>query len=118
MPERVKAVERAVEKAYDGPWVWNGAIGMIDDPSMTQEQYDDATDKVDDIYETVVRHIDWNRVLLDALGRCMTFNHEHCDMRGFGRDMHYMVCGESVQEALLIDETMMTAEKWKRREQS
>lgn len=51
----------------------------------------------DEAYETLIKSIDWNRVRLEAHGRCLKL---HPDLEDYD-----MPCGDCLEAALLVRET-------------
>ncbi len=117
MPERLKAVSRMTEHAIGGPIVWNGAIGEPREGQMravtasfvarepieiTSRVWDRTAAEADAIYAMIVESIDWNRIIISAMG----FHLDRC-----GRDEVHRgtadldaICGECIHDALLSKE--------------
>lgn len=98
MPVRNKAVESMAHRRLPGVWFSYG------EPS--DGRWPEVVVECDKVYQQFVENIDWTRVLLEASGRHLAFNHGtdrgdplHLD------DDDEAPCGECVQAALLCDDT-------------
>jgi hypothetical protein len=89
MPVR-KFVTSVLAEKMRGTHVW--VYGVSE--TITEEQVEDALDVADDIYCHVIQRIDWNRILVEAYGRCSDAGH--------GDWRH--ICGPCLQAALLATE--------------
>ncbi|TDC34240.1 hypothetical protein E1211_18000 [Micromonospora sp. 15K316] len=90
MPVRRNIVSRLTQRVV-GVHTWNGLTG--EPVTISRENWDRAVDAADELYDEVVRAVDWNRILIEALGRHFQLDHDG-----------EQPCGECVREALLYDE--------------
>lgn len=88
MPVRRQASGWLTEQIV-GRQVWDGRNGQC--VSIPTEKYDTLESTMDKMFVAFVQQIDWNRVCLEAEGRCLSLDHTHSEN----------ACGESIQEALL-----------------
>ena len=109
MPERRKAISAVTEHMLGGPWVWNGLIGEIrEDQAITTAEFHQGCRTTARYFDQFMERIDWNRVLLTALGRHATLK----EQRTKGHDklpddkFYGDPCGACIQAAVLSDETI------------
>lgn len=93
MPVRERTVESLVQNVI-GHQQWDGRIGEV--VTMPQHDYDELREAMDDLFVRFVQEINWNRVELEAYGRCLRLEHVH--------ELNETICGESIQHALLACE--------------
>lgn len=109
MPERVRAA-RYLTHQFTGAQVWNGLTGQC--TTMPTDAYDRTEDAADLLFEKLVDHLDWSRIMLAAAGRHLALvNAGVHPGTGVGATRTYPidaddvgVCGQCVQEALLDDD--------------
>lgn len=89
MPVRAKNVNFLVDRFIGGQWFKFGEV-----QSMPQADYDAVVEFANELYDRLIHYTDWERVMLEASGRCAALEHDH------GRD----ACPESVEIALRIDD--------------
>jgi hypothetical protein len=97
MPVRVKAIDFLCRQFIGTQWFLHGEV-----QSMPEADYDAVVEFSNELYDRLVNHIDWNRVLLEAHGRCSALGHferDHEDRHSDDR-----VCGESLAVALRVDD--------------
>lgn len=106
MPERTKAVGRLVNALHRGVSYNNLHFTMkVDGKELDETQRDTFMGQYYAAYDTMIRGIDWNRVLCEALSCHMarqTVNSKH--VTDFG-DYGDQVCPDCVMQALLTDST-------------
>lgn len=110
MPVRRKAVSFLVDRAFGGPWAWNGLTGMIHEDEtarsgMTTDGHDKLSLLVDDLFMAAVEEIDWTRVLIEAAGIHMA-THPGTPSPWIGGEVAEEdgVCGECLANALRANE--------------
>lgn len=91
MPVRRNVVRALVQRVV-GIHTWNGLLG--EPVTIPRTEWDRAVDSADQLYDELVREIDWSRILIEAQAR-------HIQVH---IDRHPTPCGECVREALLYDE--------------
>lgn len=109
MPERERAA-LFVTHQFIGTQVWDGLTGEC--ITMPTEAYDRTKTAADLLFERLVDHLDWSRVMLAAAGRHIALiNAGTHPGNGTGSSRSYTtvgadlgVCGQCVQEALLDDD--------------
>lgn len=90
MPERAKAEQRITDLLI-GPQRFS--FGEIQ--SMPPGDYAAVREFASEVYGTVVRRLDWGRVMIEAGTRCLACDHRHLSY-------DETPCGESVEVALLM----------------
>ncbi|MGC4886603.1 hypothetical protein [Micromonospora sp. DT227] len=91
MPVRRNIVRGLVQRVV-GVHVWNGLIG--EPVTIPRPVWDRVQDAADQLYEEVVRRIDWKRIYIEASARHLQL-HGHRDGAP---------CGDCIEQALLYDE--------------
>jgi hypothetical protein len=100
MPVRSRVIEAMVRRALPGKlWFSFGEVAVEADYS--QQEYDAETDQANELYETIVDAIDWNRVRDEAVGVCLVLEHEHFE-DPFSTNTY--PCGKSIKTVLLATE--------------
>lgn len=100
MPVREKAINSMASRRL--PDVWFSG-GLPSDP-----RWYEVAEECEDLYDHLVNVIDWTRVLLEASGRHLAFNHGTDE----GDPLHLddddeAPCGECVREAMLAQNTFV-----------
>lgn len=92
MPVRVKTVNFLLDRLIGTQWFQHGVV-----QSMPPDDYDACREVANELYDRLIHYIDWERVMLEAGGRCAALEHPHLD-----RDRE--VCPESIEIALRVDD--------------
>lgn len=102
MPVRRNIVRDLVHRVI-GVQVWDGLRG--EPVTIPRAEWDLVVDAADQLYDEVIRRIDWKRIHIEASGRHIQL-HEWRDEAP---------CGECIQQALLFDENglgLSALHKW------
>ncbi len=93
MPVRSRAVEMLAHRALPGIYFVHGEPA---DPRWPAE-----VKRADETYVALIQQIDWNRVLIEAMGRHLAFEHGDDLARGVVYDQP---CAGCIREALLVED--------------
>ncbi|MEU7591178.1 hypothetical protein AB0A95_33400 [Micromonospora sp. NPDC049230] len=103
MPVRRNVVRHLVQSVV-GIHVWDGLAG--EPVTIPRTEWDRAVDSADQLYDELIREVDWNRILIEARSRHVQM-HINTDPNP---------CGECIQQVLLYNEHGLgfsALHKWK-----
>lgn len=100
MPNRL-AVIKALTQAVLGAQLWNGLIGET--VNMPTEDYERVEGASAAMLETVVRAVNWERLLMEAYWRHMRLHEDKAPEERW-QPTTSEVCGECLREALLAED--------------
>jgi hypothetical protein len=94
MPVREKVESRLRRMFMGGVWYLHG-----EPQNMSAADHDAVVEFCQDVYAQVIEGIDWERILLEASGRCEA--HGHFDDEG-SHSRKEGPCADSIEAALLV----------------
>jgi hypothetical protein len=112
MPPRERMVENMTRWIHGGVVYSYGEVDPDRNDGMTTERWEELQAESDDLFVTVMRGLDWPRILLSALGRhevMLTKDPEHRGIMDVIMDEEYGgVCGECIRESVLMSDRSVT----------
>lgn len=89
MPERTRVIHGLANEILGHGISWSYGVAQPDGAQ-------DALDEAEARYVAVVEEVNWSRIALEALVRCIRSNHPSND------DMAPQPCGQCIKEELLV----------------